>query len=71
MFDLACVSKSQSSCIVVEKWLHMHCVVLLHDKLFSTRASITHFVDSKVTNLVLAIYAIYSVTVWCDLILHW
>ena len=31
--DLACVSNSQSSCIVVETLLH--CVVLLHDKLFS------------------------------------
>ena len=31
--DLACVSNSQSSCVVVEKWLHY--VVLLHDKLFS------------------------------------
>ena len=27
--DLACVSNSQSSCLVVEKWLQ--CVVLLHE----------------------------------------
>ena len=31
--DLASVSNSQSSCVVVETWLH--CVVLLQDKLFS------------------------------------
>jgi len=46
--DLACVSNSQSSCVVVEKWLH--CVVLLHDKLFS--ASMTMLLI--VTNFFLA-----------------
>ena len=50
--DLACVSNSQSSCVVAEKWLH--CVVLLHDKLFS--ASMTNYaINFIVTNLALAL----------------
>ena len=47
--DLACVSNSQSSCVVVEKWLH--CVVLLHDKLFSASMTMLFIV----TNFILAI----------------
>ena len=47
--DLACVSNSQSSYVVVEKWLH--CVVLLHDKLFSASMTMLFIV----TNFVLAI----------------
>ena len=52
--DLACVSNSQSSCVVVETWLH--CVVLLHDKI---SASMTML-------FVLAIYAMHTLcaVVW-------
>ena len=46
---IACVSNSQSSCVVVEKWLQ--CVVLLHDKLFSPSMTMLFIV----TNFVLAI----------------
>jgi len=53
--DLACVYNNQSSCIV------LHCVVLLHDKLFRLckhdnfpKLPIKHFVDSRVTKLVIA-----------------
>ena len=58
--------QSQSSCLVVEEWLHY--VVLLNDKLFSASMTIfsellSIFVDSRVTNFIL-LYAMHSGLIW-------
>ena len=67
-----CIHNSQSSCVVIEEITPLSGTI--HDKLFSASMTIfskllSIFVDSRVTNLILAIC--HARSVCCDLILHW
>ena len=59
--DLACVSNSQSSYVVVEKWLH--CVIQLHDKLFSAKMTMLFRVTVQTSFYLYSMHSLCAV-IW-------